>query len=137
MTSSTVRFPNLKERDLERSLLTDVRPIQKEIWKISQLGYTTGVDSPVWTVEADAFDGTVAGVFGDNGVGAGTLSAGEAEINVIGSVLPPANQRELHPFGMADYTLSFIGHTLLCNALGFEQRRYVEGELVGTWGELR
>ncbi|WP_227379162.1 M14 family zinc carboxypeptidase [Haladaptatus halobius] len=137
----TTDFPNLMDRDLDHPLLTDVRPIQQEIWKISQLGYTTGDDSPVWTVDTDAFTdagGTIAGILGEDGdVGAGLLSAGDAEINVIGSVLPPANQRELHPFGMADYTLSFMGHTLMCNALGFEQRRYVNGELVGTWGELR
>lgn len=137
----TTDFPNLRNRDLDHPLLMDIRPIQQEIWKISQLGYTTGDDSPIWTVSSDAFTdagGTVAGSLGRDGdVGAGMLSADGAEISVIGSVLPPANQRELHPFGMADYTLSFMGHTLICNALGFEQHRYVNGELVGTWGELR
>ncbi|MFW6318276.1 MAG: peptidase M14, partial [Halorubrum sp.] len=137
----TVSIPNLENRDLEHPLLTDVRSIQREIWKISQLGYTTGDDSPVWSVDADAFEaagGTVAGNLGGDGdVGAGTLSAGDGAISVLGTLLPPANQRDLHPFGMADYTLSFMGHTLVCNALGFEQRRYVDGELVGTWGEVR
>ncbi|MFC7231264.1 hypothetical protein ACFQMM_07290 [Saliphagus sp. GCM10025308] len=151
-------IPNPGSRNLEHALLTDVRPIQQEIWKVSQLGYTTGDDSPAWTVDTAAFEaagGSVAGELGqetyweqdEDGnweqiyvpgeVGAGTLSAGSAEINVIGSLLPPANQRELHPFGMADYTLSFMGYTLICNALGFEQRRYVDGDLVGMWGELR
>lgn len=139
--SETMTIPNLMDRDLDHTLLTDIRPIQQEIWKVSQLGYTTGDDSPVWTVDVNAFEaagGTVAGSLGGAGnVGVGTLSAGDAEINVVGTLLPPANQRELHPFGMADYTLSFMGHTLICNALGFEQRRYVNGELVGTWGEVR
>lgn len=35
---------------------------------------------------------------------------------------------------MANYALSFMGHTLLCNALGYVQRRYRDGELVRTYG---
>jgi hypothetical protein len=38
---------------------------------------------------------------------------------------------------MADYAVSFMGHSMLCNALGFQQRRFAGGELVGTWGEVR
>jgi hypothetical protein len=155
---TTVGIGNLNNRDFNHPLLTDIREIQQEVWKGSQLGYTTGDDSPVTTVDTDAFEaagGTVGGTMGgetyweqdEDGnweqifvpgeVGVGTLTAGDSEINVLGSVLPPANQRELHPFGMADYAVSFMGHTLVCNALGFEQRRYVNGELVGTWGEVR
>ncbi|ELZ13471.1 peptidase M14 carboxypeptidase A [Halovivax asiaticus JCM 14624] len=141
ISTETVRFPNLADRDFDHPLLMDVRPIQQEIWKVSQLGYTTGEDSPVRTVDADAFSGaggSVAGSLGSSGnVGAGELTVGDGRITVLGSVLPPANQHELHPFGLADYTLSFMGHTLLCNALGFQQRRYVDGELVGTWGDIR
>ncbi|WP_255171214.1 M14 family zinc carboxypeptidase [Natrononativus amylolyticus] len=143
-----MQFAALQEKAHEHPLLAGIRPIQQEVWKVSQLGYTTGVDQPATIVDEDAFEaagGTIAGTFaggstwqpGSSGVGVGTLTAGDAEINVIGSVLPPANQSELHPFGMADYATSFMGHTLVCNALGFEQRRYVNGDLVDTWGEVR
>lgn len=60
-------IPNLGGRDLEHTLLTDIRPIQQEIWKVSQLRCTTGDDSPVWTVDTDAFEaagGSVAGELG-------------------------------------------------------------------------
>ncbi len=38
---------------------------------------------------------------------------------------------------MANYAVTFMGHTLLCNALGFEQHWYVNGDLIDVWGELR
>ncbi|MFU8866889.1 MAG: peptidase M14, partial [Natronococcus sp.] len=135
-----VQFANLEDRDFDHDLLAGIRPRQQEMWKGSQLGYTTGVDQPATVVDEDAFreaSGEVAGTIGGEGVGAGRLVADDAEITVLGSVLPPAQQTELHPFGMADYAVSFMGHTLLCNALGFQQRRYVDGELVGTYGEVR
>ncbi|WP_247003107.1 M14 family metallopeptidase [Halosolutus gelatinilyticus] len=136
-----VQFANLDNRDFDHPLLDGIRPRQQEMWKGSQLGYTTGVDQPATVVDRDAFveaGGDIAGTTGgDDRVSAGTLTAGDAEINVLGSILPPAQQTVLHPFGMADYAVSFMGHTLLCNALGFEQRRYVDGELVRTYGEIR
>ncbi|RZH67330.1 M14 family zinc carboxypeptidase [Natrinema altunense] len=135
----TVRFATLEDRDFEHPLLDGIRPRQQELWKGPQLGYTTGADQPATIVDGDAFDaagGRAAGTT-DDGVSVGTLTAGDAEINVLGSVLPPAQQTVLHPFGMADYSLSFMGHTLVCNALGFEQRRYRDGDLVRTYGEIR
>ncbi|ELY58808.1 peptidase M14 carboxypeptidase A [Natronococcus amylolyticus DSM 10524] len=145
-----MQFANLEDRAFDHPLLAGIRPRQQEIWKGSQLGYTTDVDQPATTVDPDAFaaaGGSIAGTFAEyedgseeptgTGVGAGILSADGAEIAVVGSVLPPAQQTELHPFGMADYAVSFMGHTLLCNALGFEQCRYAEGELVRTYGEIR
>ncbi|MFC4439673.1 MULTISPECIES: M14 family zinc carboxypeptidase [Natrialbaceae] len=147
-----MQFVNLEDREFDHPLLAGIRTRQREIWKGSQLGYTTGVDQPATTVDPDAFadaGGSIAGTFTEwdddggnlapvgSGVGAGTLAADESEITVLGSVLPPARQTELHPFGMADYAVSFMGHTLVCNALGFEQRRYAEGELVRTYGEIR
>lgn len=143
LSTIEVDIANLEDRDFDHHLLTDIRELQLEMWKGSQVGYTTGADSSGTIVDDDAFaaaGGEPAGrIIGGSGAGvvAGTLYAGESEINVLGSVLPVANQRELHPFGMSDYAVSFMGHTLICNALGFEQHRYVDGELVGTWGEVR
>lgn len=146
-----VYVADLVDRDFDHYLLEDIRPLQQELWKSPQIGYAwPEVDQPATMIDDDAFEaagGDVAGRMeqtpwwvpepGFTDVAAGSLSAGDSEINVIGSILPPANQEYLHPFGMADYATSFMGHTVLLNALGFEQRRYVDGELVGTWGELR
>ncbi|WP_265110875.1 M14 family zinc carboxypeptidase [Halosolutus halophilus] len=155
MRTVQLGIANLIDRDFDHYLLADIRDLQHEIWKSPQVGYVPNAnDQPATIIDDDAFEaagGDVAGrmqvdVSGspwtppeitDEGVGAGSLAAGDAEINLIGSVLPPANQRELHPFGMADYAVSFMGHTMLCNALGFEQRRFVAGDRVGTWGDVR
>ena len=148
----TVNFATLESKQPGHPLLLDIRPRQQELWKGPQLGYTTGVDQPATVVDPDAFEaagGEVAGILGGGadgavdygggidgspGVGAGTIQVDDAEVTVLGSVLPPANQQQLHPFGMADYAVSFMGHTILCNALGFVQRRLRDGELVRSYG---
>lgn len=149
LQSIRVGIANLVDRDFDHYLLADIRPLQLEMWKSPQVGYVPNEpDQPATVVDDDAFaaaggdaagrmEGELADGSETGGVAVGSLSAGDSEINLLGSVLPPASQRELHPFGMADYAVSFMGHTLLCNALGFQQRRFVEGELVGTWGEVR
>ncbi|ELY54818.1 peptidase M14 carboxypeptidase A [Natronococcus amylolyticus DSM 10524] len=141
-------FVNVYNRDLDHPLLEGVRDIQHELWKAPQVGYTPDEDDqPVYAVDEEAFEaagGTIVGTFGDDdeaedlsGVGLGTLAIGDCTIYVIASVLPPANQEYLHQFGMADHAVSTMGHTVLCNAIGGEQRRYVDGELVASVGEPR
>jgi len=149
LQSIRVGIANLTDRDFDHYLLADIRPLQFEMWKSPQIGYVPNEpDQPAMIVDDDAFAdaggdiaGRMEGQLTDgseaSGVAVGALSAEDSEINILGSVLPPASQRELHPFGMADYAVSFMGHTLVCNALGFQQRRFVDGELVGTWGEVR
>jgi hypothetical protein len=148
-----VNFVNLDDRDFEHSLLSGIRTRQKEMWKAPQVGYTPDTDQPATVVDPDAFDnagGEMAGMIrgdpdafgvepgeeieGNPGVGAGTFEAGDGTVTILGSILPPANQQQLHPFGMADYAVSFMGHTLLCNALGFVQRRLRDGDVVGSYG---
>lgn len=128
----------------DHSLLTDTRSIQRELWKPAPLGYpiSTPGTAPLTVVEraaVTAADGTVAGYtneVGDSGryVSAGSFSGGEGagEIHIISSLLPPAHQSSLHPFGMLDYTTTYLGHTMLTNALGHRQLRYVDGEQVTT-----
>jgi len=150
-----VNFANLDDRDFDHPLLDGIRPRQQEMWKAPQVGYTPATDQPATVVDPAAFDdagGEMTGMIrgaedafgvepgeqieGSPGVGAGTFSVGDAEIAILGSILPPAKQTELHPFGMEDYALSFMGHTLLCNALGFVQERYRDGDLVRTYGSV-
>jgi PKD repeat protein len=148
-----VNFVNLDERQFDHPLLSGIRPRQQEMWKGPQMGYTPATDQPATVVAPDAFDqagGEIAGMIkgdpdafgvepgeeieGNPGVGAGTFEVGDGTVTILGSILPPANQQQLHPFGMADYAVSFMGHTLLCNALGFIQRRLRDGELVRSYG---
>jgi hypothetical protein len=139
----------LGERVEDHPLLVDTRPIQRELWKPAPLGYpiTRAGVAPLTVIAPEAFSsagGSVAGYSFDNPPGssqrtryvaAGSFTDGNGGIHVIGGLLPPAMQSSLHPFGMLEYTTSFLGHTMLTNALGYQQRRFVNGERVTTFGE--
>lgn len=106
-------------------------------------------EAPMTLVSNEAFtaaNGDVAG-WTDGAVSAGTLrhkdSSGTIRdliegdtgtIHVIGGLFPPATQANLHPFGLLDYSHSFLGHTMLTNALGYVQKRSVAGEVVQEIG---
>jgi hypothetical protein len=132
---------HLAEKFPGHELLEDTRPIQRELWKLAPLGYSTSGEAPMTLVDADAFDaagGTVAGKTGGL-VSAGSLTGGLDDgtgVHVLGGLLPPANQFHLHPFGLLDYAVSFLGHTVLTNALGYRQTRTVDGDRVATFGDV-
>lgn len=125
-------------KNLDHRLLDNVRPVQQELWNVAGMGYASpNFEAPMTLVDMDAFEGAggdVAGITDDQvSVGALERDDGETGIQVIGSVLPPAHQRNLHPFGMLDYGIEFLGHTILLNALGYEQQRFVDGNLNDEW----
>lgn len=149
VVDDTFYVANLGTKTSDHPLLEGTRPIQNQLWKIAGLGYSTGTEAPMTLVDQSAFDeagGRAAGV-NDSRVTAGSLLAPGASgttrdvvesnagsIHVIGGLLPPAFQENLHPFGLLDYSTSFLGHTMLTNALGYVQKRYVGGETVETFG---
>ena len=53
---------------------------------------------------------------------------------MIAGLFLPAKQTNLHPFGVLDYSLSFLVHTMLSNALGYVQKRFVGDEEVASFG---
>jgi len=118
VTATTENAGSL-ERKRGGALLDGVRDIEAEIWKATPLGYRTRGEAPVRTVDSRAFEaagGTVAATSG------GDVILGELDgIAVIGSLLPPASQQNLHPFGLYDHALSSMGQQLLVNALGHDQ----------------
>jgi len=122
------------DKDLEHPLMTDVRPIQNQLWKVAPMGYNVSGQAPSHLVTESAFtDGpaaaSVAGrIEGDIATGSLTSGTDGTGVHVIGSLLPPASQANLHPFGLLDYTVSFLGYLVFTSALGFQQVRTVEGE---------
>lgn len=125
-------------KNLDHRLLDNVRPVQQELWNVAGMGYASpNFEAPMTLVDMDAFEnagGDIAGITDDQvSVGALERDDGETGIQVIGSVLPPAHQRNLHPFGMLDYGIEFLGHTILLNALGYEQQRFVDGDQNDEW----
>ncbi|WP_336343636.1 M14 family zinc carboxypeptidase [Halalkalicoccus ordinarius] len=122
----------------DHPLLEGTRSIQDELWTVAPLGYATDEEAPVTLVEREAFEaagGTVGAAMeregegegeSASGVAVGSLSHGDGEINVIGSLLPTARQSHLHPFGVLDHSTTMLGHALVTNALGHRRRRSVD-----------
>ncbi|WP_255150471.1 M14 family zinc carboxypeptidase [Halorarius halobius] len=132
-------------KNLDHRLMTDVRPIQGQLLKAPPLGYTPGSEGaaagefPMRLVTESAF--TDAGADGEasvaattgGGVSAGSITTdGATGVHVISSLLPPATQKNLHPFGLVDYAPSFLGYLLLTSALGFQQVRTTAEDADGT-----
>ncbi|QLD86685.1 hypothetical protein HWV23_13420 [Natronomonas halophila] len=110
-----------------------VREIQNQLWKVQPLGYQVTGEAPMDLVSEAAFTGAatddgVASIAGRTNslVAAGSITEAEDSgrgIHYISSLLPPAWQANLHPFGLQNYTVTFLGNILLTSALGFEQVR--------------
>ncbi|WP_276261063.1 M14 family metallopeptidase [Haloglomus litoreum] len=134
-TTTTQDVARYTSKNLDHPLMTDVRPIQNQLWKVAPLGYNVSGQAPSHLVSQGAFTGgpatsSVAGTI-DGAVATGSLTRGPDDgtgVHVIGSLLPPASQANLHPFGLLDYTVSFLGYLVFTSALGFQQVRTVEGE---------
>jgi hypothetical protein len=100
-------------------LLENVRSIEREIWKATPLGYRTSGEAPMTLVDSRAFESAGGDVAATTG---GDVSLGSLDgVRVIGSLLPPASQSNLHPFGLYEYAVSSMGQQLLVNALGHDQ----------------
>ena len=116
----------------DHPLLTDVRPIQEQLWKVAPLGYQVSGSAPMHRLAQDAFTSAanegVASVAGltDGAVTAGSITESADSgrgVHVVASLLPPSTQANLHPFGLQSYTVTFLGNLLLTSALGFQQVR--------------
>ena len=151
ITETTFVSVNLESKDLEHELLEGVRPIQRELYKATPLGYAgselppnpqivTTAEAPATLVDERAFStegGVVAGTSKDQVI-AGSLYADDESssgIHIIGGLLPPGSQSHLHPFGLRNYAVSLLGHTMLTNALTYRQRRFIDGELTVEFGD--
>lgn len=138
-STDTFEVAQYTEKNLDHPLLTDVRPIQDQLWKVAPLGYDVSGDAPMRLVDEGAFTGASAEAGDDLGNGIpsvaartnGFVSTGSLTrtaddgtgIHVVSSLVPPATQKNLHPFGLLDYTPTYMGYLVLTSALGFQQVR--------------
>jgi len=133
-------------KNLDHPLFDDsVREIQEQLWKVQPLGYQVSGSAPMDLLDEGAFaaaaNDCVASVAGrTNGlVAAGSITPDETTdtgVHYVSSLLPPATQANLHPFGLQNYTLTFLGYILFTSALGFEQVRDT-GETTRRYGRTR
>jgi hypothetical protein len=146
----TYYVAHLGDKNDDQPLLEDARPVQNQLWKIAGLGYSTDNEAPMTLVDEAAFDeaGGVAAGTQEEGVSAGSLlgavdgevttrelvESDAGAVHFVGGLFPPASQANLHPFGVLDYSASFLGYLLLTNALGYVQTRSIDGETTATFG---
>lgn len=150
-TTDTYDVARYTEKNSDHPLLTDVRPIQEQLWKVAPLGYAVTGEAPMRLLDEGAFTCASAEP-GDNlgdgipsiaartdgfvATGSLTRSADAGTgVHVISSLVPPATQKNLHPFGLLDYTPTFLGYLVLTSAFGFQQVRRTADDAGGkTYG---
>ncbi len=76
--------------------------------------------SPVWGVDQFVWEqngGRTAGTTTPEQVTLGELAVGDGSIRVIGALLPMPTEQYYHPFGLANYALTYSGYQVLKNTL--------------------
>jgi hypothetical protein len=134
------------DKNLDHPLFDDsVRPIQEQLWKVQPLGYQVSGSAPMDLVDESAFlsaanEGIASVAARTNGLVATGSVTEDAEtgrgIHYISSLLPPATQANLHPFGLQNYTVTFLGNIVFTSALGFTQIRET-GETTREYGRIK
>ncbi|MFC7074789.1 M14 family zinc carboxypeptidase [Halovenus rubra] len=144
VSRSENRFPSYEVGDEETQQLLDDntgskstrgRSIQ-EPWNYPRLGYKRG-QSPEYSVSDFALGEAVEVHTGrDAAVRLASLpvQAERVGVHLLGSLLPPAEQGNLHPFGLFDHSLTLFGYQLLYNALGYRFDCLQNGKQEATFG---
>jgi len=96
---------------------------QRDPWNYPKLGYTwEGL--PVYAIKETVLDtdDIAVGFQTQNDVRLATARtiSDRVGVHMVGTLLPPAQQRNLHPFGIEGHALTLFGYQLLCNALGYQ-----------------
>ncbi len=150
-TVDTYNVARYTEKNGDHPLLTDVRPIQEQLWKVAPLGYAVTGEAPMRLLDEGAFTGASAEPGDDLGDGIPSVAActdgfvatgsltrtadDGTGVHVVSSLVPPATQQNLHPFGLLDYTPTFLGYLVLTSTFGFQQiRRTADNPTGDTYG---
>ena len=83
-------------------------------------------NSPVWAVSASAWNKVkkaraVGTSGGTDRVSFGEIKLGKGRIRIVGAVLPDPTEKFDHPFGLANYALTYAGYQVLKNALTWKK----------------
>ena len=80
--------------------------------------------SPVWAVdqiEWERVGGRTAGTTSADQVTLGELELGAGVVRVVGALLPMPTEQFYHPFGLANYAVTYSGYQVLQNVLQWER----------------
>nr|MDQ4041984.1 hypothetical protein [Actinomycetota bacterium] len=76
--------------------------------------------APVWAVDRTAWEaegGSTVGTTTPDQVSLGQLGLGAGKVRIIGALAPMPTEQYYHPFGLANYALTYTGYQVLKNAL--------------------
>jgi hypothetical protein len=76
--------------------------------------------SPVWAVDRKTWEdagGRTAGTTTAEKVTLGELRLGQGTIRIIGPIVPMPSEQYYHPFGLANYAVTYTGYQVLQNSL--------------------
>ena len=76
--------------------------------------------SPVWAVDQIAWEnlgGRTVGITTADQTTLGELSLGQGKVRIVGALLPMPTEQYYHPFGLANYAVTYSGYQVLQNAL--------------------
>ena len=111
-------------------LTAGVRPLGRQTYEPVPLGYridntfssSSSVNTaPEWTVDQSAWQaagGRTAGTTGSGRTSLGEVPLGSGRVRILGALLPDPSTAYAHPFGLADYAVTYTGYTLFENLLG-------------------
>lgn len=110
--------------DRDHALADGVRGLARQLFEPMPLGFQEGSNSPGWFVNRSSFEdagGETVGTFATEETNVGTISHGDGEITLIGSILPDPSEEYYHPYGLDSYAVTYTGQQLMQNTLGWEK----------------
>jgi hypothetical protein len=115
--SANVNQPGAAEGDGHRHQTYEPVPIGYAIQNEDGADFNS---SPIWAVNQSTWEGAggrTAGTTTAEKVTLGELKLGKGTIRIVGAVLPMPTELYYHPFGLANYALTYTGYQVLQNAL--------------------
>ncbi|HEV8683403.1 MAG TPA: M14 family zinc carboxypeptidase [Actinomycetota bacterium] len=127
----TCTFDDPLAADVKRPGAAEGPQCRHQTYEPVPIGYAiqdaSGADfnaSPVWGIDQVAWEnagGRTVGITTPDQVTLGELAQGAGQIRVIGALAPMPTERYYHPFGLANYALTYTGFQVLKNTLQWER----------------
>jgi hypothetical protein len=127
---STKVYAGFVDATASDPLAKGIRPLGRQTYEPVPIGYAISNSfsssssistSPAWWVKRTAWEGAggrTAGTTGTGFVSLGEVKLGAGRVRVLGSLLPDPSVAANHPFGTADYAVTYAGYQLFLNVVG-------------------
>lgn len=86
--------------------------------------------APIWAIDQSVWEkrgGRTVGTSTGDQMTLGELRLGKGVVRVVGALLPTPTNRYLHPYGLANYAVTYSGYQVFQNAIDYEAPTRVLG----------